>query len=237
MSKPPTAHQPAILTLDWHPKARRFPKSGHWRRQRIVVIIPAGAAIPAKVALAHWALIFPPNQPVVRLLAQGYEVGEAYSQTLTAVLAHPELSQWEYVLTIEHDNVPPPDGVLQLLARMHQHPEFAAISGLYYTKGEGGVPQIWGDPTDPVLNFRPQRPQPGQLVECCGIGMGFALWRLAIFKDERLPKPWFQTKAGPDGVGTQDLMFWQQARALGYRCAVDCAVLVGHYDADADQIW
>jgi hypothetical protein len=60
--------------------------------------------------------------------------------------------------------------------------------------------------------------------------MGFNLWRLSMFKDSRLAKPWFRTVKGKDGVGTQDLTFWSDARKYGYRCAVDCSVLVGHYD-------
>ena len=113
------------------------------------------------------------------------EVGHAYSAAIEQVLAHPELSQWEYILTVEHDNAPPPDGVLTLIEDMEKHPEFACIGGLYWTKGEGGVPQIWGDPKDPVLNFRPQLPDPnGGLVECNGTGMGFNLWRMSMFKDK-----------------------------------------------------
>jgi hypothetical protein len=141
------------------------------------------------------------------------------------------------VLTMEHDNLPPPFGVLQLIAQMEAHPELAAISGLYWTKGEGGAPQIWGDPHDPVPNYRPQMPVPGALVECCGLGMGFCLFRLAMFKDARLERPWFRTLAGPGGVGTQDLAFWTMARKYGYRCAVDCSVLVGHIDVATGQIW
>ena len=114
---------------------------------------------------------------------------------------------------------------------MELHPEFSAIGGLYWLKGPGGHPQIWGDPSDPVVNFRPQPPDPnGGLVECCGTGMGFTLWRLSMFKDERLRRPWFKTIAGKEGVGTQDLYFWGDARKHGYRCAIDCSVKVGHYD-------
>lgn len=215
----------------------RILKGGSWKRQRIACLIPSAAQIPAKVALSHWNLMFPPNQGVVRLLCLGMEVGEAYSQAIEQILAHPEMSQWEYILTLEHDNVPPPDGVLKLLERMEAHPELACIGGLYWTKGEGGVPQIWGDPKDPVLNFRPQPPIPGELVECCGTGMGFNLWRLSMFKDERLKKPWFRTIAGSEGIGTQDLTFWSDARKYGYRCAIDCGVLVGHYDFSTDTMW
>lgn len=209
-----------------------------WKKQRVVVVIPAAEDIPTKVALSMWNLIFPPNQQVARIGAIGVEVGAAYSTTIEWILAHEELRSWEYVLTMEHDNVAAPDAVMRLLNAMDEHPEFAAISGLYWTKGVGGVPQIWGDPKDPVMNFRPQRPKEGEIVECCGIGMGFALWRMETFKDGRIAKPLFRTKASmEEGVGTQDLSFWAEARKWGHRCAVDCRVLVGHYDKATDTTW
>lgn len=214
----------------------RLMRGASWKKQRIVVIIPAGEQLPAKAALTHWNLIFPPNQGVFRFLAQGMEVGHAYSAAIEQVLAHPDLSQWEYILTLEHDNLPPPDGVIKLLAQMEAHPELACIGGLYFTKGEDGVAQIWGDPRDPLVNFRPQVPVPDQLVECCGTGMGFNLFRLAMFKDEKIARPWFRTIT-ENGVGTQDLSFWAEARKYGYRCAIDCAVRVGHLDWVNDIVW
>jgi hypothetical protein len=215
----------------------RLIRGGSWKHQRIVVIIPAGASIAAKVALSHWNLMFPPNNGVVRILAQGMEVGDAYSTAIEQVLLHPDLSQWEFVLTLEHDNMPPADGVIALVKQMEAHPEYACIGGLYFTKGPEGVPQIWGDPTDPQLNFRPRLPVPGQLVECCGTGMGFNLWRMKMFQDPRLRRPWFKTVAGKEGIGTQDLYFWSDARKHGYRCAIDCAVTVGHFDQGTDIVW
>lgn len=223
--------------LDW--SVKRMADSAQWKKQRTIVILPASNSISTKVALSHWNLIFPPNNGVHRMIALGQEVGEAYNNAIQAILDHPELSQWEYVLTVEHDNVPPPDGLVKLIMRMDANPRLSVISGLYWTKGEGGVPQIWGDPADPILNFRPQPPKVGELVECCGTGMGFVLWRLSMFKDEKLRKPWFKTLNGSEGqgVGTQDLFFWGDARKHGYRCAVDCSVLVGHYDSSADVCW
>lgn len=215
----------------------RLDKSKSWKKQRIVVLLPTSETIPAKVALSHWNLAFPPNNGVARLLAVGMEVGEAYSTAIEQILAHPELSNWEYILTIEHDNMPPAEGVLRLVERMEENPRFACIGGLYFTKGDGGVAQIWGDVKDPVLNFRPQLPDPrGGLVECNGTGMGFNLWRMKMFKDERLRKPWFVTQKH-DGVATQDLYFWSNAKKWGYRCAVDCSVKVGHYELSTDTVW
>lgn len=216
---------------------QRIIKGGSWKKQRIVSLIPASEMIPTKVYLSHCGLMFPPNQSVHRMAAIGMEVGQAFSDSIASILEHPELGNWEYLLTIEHDNIPPADGVLKLLKRMEDHPEFSCIGGLYWTKGEGGVPQIWGDPKDPVLNFRPQPPVPGQLVECCGTGMGFNLWRMSMFKDPKLRRPWFKTIAGNEGIGTQDLYFWGDARKHGYRCAIDCDVLVGHYDHNTDTTW
>jgi len=223
---------------DLQKSTQRIIQGGSWEKQRTNMLIPAGAMIPTKVYMSHCSLIFPPNQGVHRMAAIGMEVGEAFSNAITEIINNPVLSEWEYLLTIEHDNCPQADGLIKLIAHMEAHPEFACIGGLYWTKGEGGVPQIWGDPKDPVLNFRPQPPDPkGGLVECCGTGMGFNLWRLSMFKDERLRRPWFKTLAGKEGVGTQDLFFWGDARKYGYRCAIACDVPVGHYDSNSDVMW
>lgn len=216
---------------------KRLTKEGSWKKQRIVIVLPTANMISAKVALSHWNLIFPPNNGVVRILAIGAEVGAAYSEAVESILNHPELSQWEYMLTIESDNMPPPDGVLKLLKDMDEHPEYACIGGLYFCKGEGGCAHIWGDPKDPVLNFRPQVPLVDTVQECNGGSMGFHLWRLGMFKDKKLRKPWFKTPAGIDGTATQDLYFWGDARKYGYRTAVDTSVRVGHYEISTDTVW
>lgn len=215
----------------------RLMKGASWKRQRVIVVLPADDMIPAKVALSHWNLIFPPNNGVIRILAQGMEVGHAYTSAIEQVQAHPQLKDFEFLLTLEHDNLPPQDGLLKLLETLEAHPELDAVSGLYFTKGEGGVAQIWGDPKDPIVNFRPQVPIPEAVVECCGTGMGFVVWRMAMFRDERIEKPWFKTEKGPGGVSTQDLAFWSKARKWGHRCAVDCRVKVGHIDPATGTVW
>lgn len=224
---------------------KRLSKTKSWKRQRVITILPTAKMIAAKVALSHRNLVFPPNNQNVWMLAIGAEVGQAYSSAIEQILAHPELSEWEYVLTIESDNCPPSNGLIKLIERMEENPRFSAISGLYFTKGHGegglrrggGVAQIWGDPKDPVLNFRPQLPDPnGGLVECNGTGCGFVLWRLKMFKSPKLRKPWFVTQT-KDGVATQDLYFWSDAKKHGFRCAVDCSVKVGHYSVEEDFMY
>lgn len=223
---------------------KRVTESAAWKKLDTVMLIPAGGQVPTKAALSWLNLYGAPNNSLFRLPTVGalnLEVGEAFSQSIEFILAHPQLSTYKYVLTCEHDNIPPPDGLIRLQQRMEAHPEFDCIGGLYFTKGEGGQPQIWGDRRDPVMNFRPQVPVPGQLVECWGTGMGFNLWRLDMFRDPDLRKPWFKTQT-EGGVATQDLYAWADFQKNGYRCAVDCSVLVGHYDLSgafgpADHTW
>ena len=226
-----------VRNSDLYASAMAMEKSTAWKQSRIAIIVPSGRMFPSRVALALWNLAMPANNRIARLMPVGMEVGDAYSHAIDQVVKHPMLSDWEFVLTLEHDNVPPADGVLSLVKRMHDNPDFSAISGLYWVKGEGGSPQIWGDPKDPEVNFRPQIPKPGELIECCGIGMGFALWRTSMFKDERIERPLFQTVQTNTAGMTQDLSFWAKARKLGYRCAVDCNVKVGHYDHERDIVW
>ena len=246
MSKPQilTTHDSGYHNADLPKSSLRVLEGGSWKKQRIIVIVPSSDLIPAKVAFSHWSLAFPPNQGVHRMLALGQEVGEAYSNAISEIIAHPDLSQWEYILTIESDNCPPGDGVVKLVRQMELHPEFSCIGGLYWCKGPEGCAHIWGEISDPLFNCRPQVPKPNQLVECYGTSMGFNLWRLSMFRDERLRRPWFKTLSGIEGtgVGTQDLYFWSDARKYGYRCAVDCAVQVGHYDFEGkfgvpDMMW
>lgn len=204
--------------------------------------------VPVKEEKLHWrvaqsleGLIKPMNNAFSKWFVVGMEVGDAYNAAIAQILAHPDLSKWKFMLTVEHDNLPPPDGLLKLQAAMCESP-FAAVSGLYWTKGEGGQPMIYGDPLRWPINYIPQVPKDGGLQECRGIGMGFALWDLELFKDKRLGPPWFVTKqewnpATGAQQATQDLYFCGQATKYGYRFAVDTSVRVGHLDFNTGIVW
>lgn len=242
MAKDPfiiSSYDPGIHGTDLNKTVTRLDKSKSWDDLSCIIVTPASGSIPTRVVMSWLSMMSPPNNKVVRLTAVGMEVGEAYSSCIAGILAHTDLSTWKYIVTVEHDNIPPPDGLVNLLERAEHNPEFSAIGGLYFTKGFGGVGQIWGDPKDHPVNFRPQKPDPmGGLVECCGTGMGFTLFRLSMFKDQRLRQPWFKTTANrQEGAFSQDLYFWHDARKYGHRCAIDCSVRVGHYDSASDIIW
>lgn len=204
-----------------------------------IIICPTRGMVPAKVVQSWMALVRPMNQKVIGpMFIVGMEVGDAYEAAIDMILNNPELSKWKYVLTIEEDNLPPPDGLLKL----YEHIEhYAALGALYWTKGEGGQPMIYGDPNDSELNFRPQLPTM-DIQPCNGLGMGFTLFKLDVFKDGNIERPWFKTCNEWDPqkgtkVYTQDLYFFEKIKKMGYAVACDTRVKVGHYDFATDVVW
>ncbi|KAF0243291.1 MAG: hypothetical protein FD180_3476 [Planctomycetota bacterium] len=213
-----------------------------------VIVSPTRGLIHHRVVAAWQSLIAPMNQKRAFLFVAGDEVGHAYNNFLQQVLAHPELSTWKYVLTLEDDNLPPPDAHIRLLEAIDAGP-FDAVSGLYFTKGDVNMPQCYGDPEVHrrlgALEFQPRDVvgalARGQLVECNGIAMGCALWRMDLFR--KIPPPWFVTVADwfPDKGGlaamTQDLYFCKKAKEAGKSFAVDCRVKVGHLDPQTGIVY
>ncbi len=239
--------EPQIVTIDVgkHNKElevaqQRLFKSKSYRDLSTVIICPTRGQIHAKVVQSWMGMIRPMNQKVIGpLFAIGMEVGEAYSSMIGMILSNPDLQNWKYILTIEEDNIPPSDGLLKLYESMDN---YDVVGGLYWTKGEGGQPMIYGDPLVTPVNFIPQIPKTDEVQPANGLGMGFNLFKTEIFKDPRIPRPWFKTvQEVIPGQGarvyTQDLYFYENAGKLGYRFACDTRVKVGHYDSQMDIVW
>lgn len=215
-------------------------------------------------------LIKPMNVPVLEMIVQGMEVGAAYSTAIEQILANPALNKFKYILTVEDDNIIPfiPDtqGPLMMLYE-DMEKGYDAVGGLYWTKGNPSMPLLYGHPgekrdkTAGMFKVRfPAKKQKkgrygkinkdgsdwtdGELVECNGMGMGFTLFKLDLFRDERIKKPWFETvsdhgtKEQP-GIRqyTQDLNFFEKFRNLGYKCAVDTRIKIGHLDVKSGIIY
>jgi len=229
---------PGKHNSDFEQSINRLVKGNTFKDASTVCVIPTRSGmLPTKVATAIWNLMSPMNQPFFKFCVEGKEVAQAYNDTVEMILGNPTLSKWKYLLTVEEDNIPPPDGLLKLMESIEK---YDAVGGLYWTKGEGGQPMIYGDPKELPKNFRPQIPTADQVQECNGLGMGFTLFRLGMFK--RLPKPWFKTvQEYQYGVGakvmTQDLYFFEQAGREGYRFASDNRVKVGHLDVQTGEVW
>ncbi|MGH2621610.1 MAG: hypothetical protein ACRDHG_13745, partial [Anaerolineales bacterium] len=154
----------------------RLLRGGSYRNQSTVCIIPSLGAIHPKVVGAWMAMLTPMNQKFLRLWPMNMEIGDAYSSTIEGILADPELSKWKYVLTLETDNIPPPDGLIRLLETIEggvDGRKYDVVGSLYWTKGHGGQPMIYGNPGEFPLSFVPQVPVPNAIQPCHGLGMGF----------------------------------------------------------------
>lgn len=219
---------------------KRLLKGNTYRDLSTICIRPTRGMIPAKVVQSWESLMTPMNQKFLRIMMIGMEVGEAYSQAIEFILNNPELSKWKYILTLEEDNMPSPDALLKLYEAINQG--YDAVQGLYWTKGEGGMAMIYGNPNEFPLNFIPQIPKIDTVQAANGLGMGFTLFKMSMFKDPKIEKPFFKTvQEFKPGVGvkvyTQDLQFFEKAGRLGYKFACATNVKVGHYDYDRDIVW
>jgi len=218
----------------------RLKKEKTYRDLSTIMVCPTRGTIPARVVQSWQSIIRPMNQKVIGpLFMENMEVGEAYNEVLKMILQNDSLKQFKFLLTIEEDNAPPADGLLKLYESID---DYDAVGGLYWTKGEGGQPMCYGDPSVMPRNFIPQIPQPDSITPCNGLGMGFTLYRMEMFKDTRFEfGNWFKTKqeVTPNGAVayTQDLWFFQKAGELGYKFACDARVKVGHYDAQNQIMW
>ena len=219
----------------------RLEKVKSYQDLSTIIICPTRGMIPSRV-VANWQYMRPMNQKVIGpIFMERMEVGEAYNQGFRLILENPELAKFKYVLTIEEDNYPQyPDGLLKLYEGMDK---YDGVGGLYWTKGEGGQPMCYGDPNIKPLNFIPRNPAPNDITPCNGLGMGFNLWRLEMFKDKRFKYgEWFKTEQSFEpNVGakayTQDLYFFEKAIGLGYKFACDARVPVVHWDEENQIAW
>jgi hypothetical protein len=211
----------------------RLVKGASYKNLSTVWVTPTRGTLKTKVVNSWMSLMRPMNQPFLGpIFFENMEVGQAYQKAFETVLDHPELSKWKYILTVEEDNLPPVDGLLKLYESIQ---EYDGVGGLYWTKGEAGQPMIYGDPKVMPRNFIPQVPKPDTIQHCNGLGMGFNLFRMEIFK--KMPRPWFKTVQEPGKGFTQDLWFFNNAAAAGFKFACDTRVKVGHLDVTTDRVW
>jgi hypothetical protein len=219
----------------------RLKKEKTYQDLSTIIICPTRGMIPSRV-VANWQYMRPMNQKVIGpIFMERMEVGEAYNQGIKMILENPDLAKYKYLLTVEEDNYPQyPDALLKLYENMDK---YDCIGGLYWTKGVGGQPMCYGDPNVKPLNFIPRNPLPNALTPCNGLGMGFNLWRLKMFKDKRFTYgEWFKTvQSFEPNVGakayTQDLYFFEKAVGLGYKFACDSRVPIVHWDNDNQIAW
>jgi hypothetical protein len=239
-------------SIGWHNKQYianpvKVVSGNSYRDRSTICFIPTLGSVSVRWVQAYISTMKAMNQKFSQIFLDGHEVGKAYEQMIDIVKNHPELRTWKYILTIEHDNLIPPDGLLKLYEDIESGP-WDAVGGLYWLKGEGGKPMSYGRPRDDngaaivPFNFAPWLPPPGTVSEVNGLGMGATLFKTKMLLDPNLPRPLFLTEQSyvpGEGIRcyTQDLRAFQILGQHGYRFAVSTRCLVGHYDSATDTVW
>jgi len=233
-------YQPGTQNSDLKAASTRLTVSKSYKDLSTVILTPTrgGRSLCPRFVSAIAGLMRPMNQQVFGpVFLSGMEVGHAFNSGIEMIMNNPNLSKFKYILTVEDDNIPPPDGLLKLYESIG---DFDAVGGLYWTKGEGGQPMIYGAPNQSPMNFIPQQVVDNSVQQCNGLGMGFTLFKTDVFR--KLEKPWFETKQSWDpnsGVKcyTQDLWAFERMAKAGMRVACDTRVKVGHLDVEQDHLW
>lgn len=207
---------------------------GLYRNLNTVWVTPTRGVCGTRVAFSWMNVMGPPNSCLAKMCLEGFEVGKAYNEAITQILSSPQLSKFPYILTVEEDNTPSPDSLLKLYKSIDK---YDAVGGLYWIKGEAGVPMIWGDPKEPGT-YVPQVPIENTIQECNGLGMGWTLFRTDMFRNPGFEfGRWFETIGEKSQFMTQDLYFFKRAQELGYKFAVDTSCKIGHYCSQTNTIW
>jgi len=217
---------------------KRLIKGNTYKDLSTIWITPTRGTLNPRVVSSWIALMKPMNQPFVGpIFLEEDEVGIAYQKGFEMILNHPELSKFKYIFTLEEDNLPPQDCLFKLYESIEKG--YDVVGALYWTKGEGGQPMIYGNPTVMPRNFVPQIPQPETLQHCNGLGMGCNLWKIDSFKKKLkdLEKPWFKTVQEKGAQFTQDLWFYNNAAKFGLKVACDTRVKTGHMDVKSGIVW
>ena len=214
-----------------------------------LAVVPTRGLIHPKVVHAWIQLMRPLNQRYALLFIDGDEVGVAYNHAIEKLISDPKLSSFNYMLTLEDDNIVPPM-ILHLLLNASIKHGFDVVGGLYHMKNAMNIPMAFGHPEkrdgDGQFDMQPrdltetllqEKPLP---VEVNGLACGATLWKAEIFRE--IPPPWFETwtKLDHDGaqeVITQDLRFCRKLREKGKRLAVDTRARVGHIDTTTGTIY
>lgn len=230
-----------------------YVKLNSYQDKSIVCIIPTRGMIDVRVIDSWFKLITPVNHKFTKLFMVDGEIADSYNTGILGIINHPELSKCRWLLTMEDDNLPPPDGLLKLVESMITHEQnddkYWALSGLYWTKPSRDViehaPIAWGCPDLGEWNLMtPPLKEDGSVTQCCLIPQGFTLYDLNIFR--KLPYPWFKTVEKFDPTlpsldqsiaTTQDNYLFEAMWKEGMKVGVRADVSVGHLDSKTNQIW
>lgn len=135
---------------------------------------------------------------------------------------------WDRLVILEHDMIPPLDALVRLAA---YGPEYPIVSAMYFGHQKPHVLIAFAEQTDGVYDYvDPATVQewvdnPG-LHECVATGFGLISISRHVLEDWPAEIPMFNVENGT--TGSHDLWFCKWARQFGHRIYVDSNIVCDH---------
>lgn len=215
----------------------RLSKLSSYQNLSTICIIPTDGLIPAKVAESWLNQTSQMNQKFMRLMMIGMEKYYGFNSCIENILNNPVLNKFKYILTLEEDTVIPFDGLHKLYESIQN---YDVVGGLAFTKGVNGNPLVYGDPSFFPHTMSRSNVYPESVQTCFGLGTNYTLFKLDIFKDERLKKPWFNNdprRTPNKPLSEIDFAFFDNLHKIGYKVGCDTRVRLGRYDMETGLVW
>lgn len=146
--------------------------TGPWMN-RILIGTPTTGIVRIEWVMARFGQVIPTNwsatdniQPVASYIPMQYQVPDAQNLIVRNAIE----KKCEWLLLLEHDNIPPPDAFIRLNEYM-RNGDVPVVSGLYFTKSDPPEPMIYrGRGTSFFKDWKM-----GDKVWCDGVPTGFLL--------------------------------------------------------------
>lgn len=149
-------------------------------QQRILIGIPATGLVRIEWVMGRYGQVVPCNwssSDMVQFLDQYSPLGFMVADARNLVATRAVEQDFEWVLFIDHDTIPPPHMVLTFNEYMLSG-DVAVVSGLYFTKGVPSEPLIYrGNGTSYYQNWKF-----GDKVWVDGVPMGCTLINVSLLK-------------------------------------------------------
>lgn len=240
-------------------------KSARPTMKRILIGTPVTGLVRMEWVMARYGQIIPTNwsatdclQWISSYIPMQYLVPDAENFMVREVIA----GNFEWFLSVEHDNVLPPDAFIRINEYMRKG-DVPVVSGLYFTKSDPPEPMIYRGRGNGFFH----KWKMGDKVWCDGVPMGFTLIHSSILKAlwnespeyscagqtlrrvfETPEKIWLDPETGGTHTltGTSDLTFcervmtddifkkagWPEYADKEFPFLVDTNIFVRHIDTD-----
>ncbi|MDD4890974.1 MAG: hypothetical protein PHU85_13720 [Phycisphaerae bacterium] len=158
--------------------------------------------------------------------------GVFWDQILTRLIEEAISEGAEYILTIDYDTWFKREHVVALMRLALMKPDAAAFVPMQVKREADGVLAGFHDRTTGMIKDQETFPINTDIVPIATGHFGLTLIRASVF--EKLEKPWFQPRPGPDGRWGEgrtdsDISFWQRVEAAGLQVYLCPQINIGHY--------